>query len=86
KRGRPARGQAKAVVAKRVGSSGKKVKEVEEDEDVCFICFDGGSLVLCDHRGCPKAYHPACIKRDEAFFESAAKWNCGMFLLVLLFY
>lgn len=28
-------------------------------------------------RGCPKAYHPACIKRDEAFFQSKAKWNCG---------
>ncbi|XP_015066244.1 zinc finger CCCH domain-containing protein 44-like [Solanum pennellii] len=48
-----------------------------EDEDVCFICFDGGSLVLCDRKGCPKAYHPACIKRDEAFFRSKAKWNCG---------
>lgn len=21
-----------------------------EDEDVCFICFDGGSLVLCDRK------------------------------------
>ncbi|CAA3003135.1 zinc finger CCCH domain-containing 44-like [Olea europaea subsp. europaea] len=28
-------------------------------------------------RGCPKAYHPACIKRDESFFRSKAKWNCG---------
>ncbi|KAI7746560.1 hypothetical protein M8C21_029866 [Ambrosia artemisiifolia] len=27
-------------------------------------------------RGCPKAYHPACIRRDEEFFESATKWNC----------
>ncbi|KAJ0845330.1 putative chromatin regulator PHD family [Helianthus annuus] len=80
KRGRPPKAQAKPVVVKRqvsVASSGKKVKEVVEDEDVCFICFDGGSLVLCDHRACPKAYHPACIKRDEEFFESAAKWNCG---------
>jgi hypothetical protein len=55
----------------------KKVKEVEEEEDVCFICFDGGSLVLCDRRGCPKAYHPACIKRDEDFFTASARWNCG---------
>ncbi|KAK9052519.1 hypothetical protein SSX86_029148 [Deinandra increscens subsp. villosa] len=73
KRGRPAKAQAKPPVTK--PPPGKKIKE--EDEDVCFICFDGGSLVLCDHRGCPKAYHPACIKRDEEFFESAAKWNCG---------
>ena len=33
-------------------------------------------------RGCPKAYHPSCIKRDEAFFKSRAKWNCGMSLVV----
>ncbi|KAI4325798.1 hypothetical protein MLD38_031165 [Melastoma candidum] len=52
-------------------------RKEEEEEDVCFICFDGGTLVLCDRRGCPKAYHPACIKRDESFFRSKAKWNCG---------
>lgn len=28
-------------------------------------------------RSCPKAYHPACIKRDESFFKSKAKWYCG---------
>ncbi|KAI3499995.1 hypothetical protein L1887_35810 [Cichorium endivia] len=68
KRGRPPRAQAKSPPTK---------MNKEEDEDVCFICFDGGSLVLCDRRGCPKAYHPACVKRDEAFFQSKNKWNCG---------
>uniref|UniRef100_A0A7N0RBQ7 Zinc finger CCCH domain-containing protein 44 n=1 Tax=Kalanchoe fedtschenkoi TaxID=63787 RepID=A0A7N0RBQ7_KALFE len=67
KRGRPPKAQGKLP---------PPVKDNDE-EDVCFICFDGGTLVLCDRRGCPKAYHPACIKRDEAFFQSAAKWNCG---------
>ncbi|XP_006650969.3 uncharacterized protein LOC102711416 [Oryza brachyantha] len=52
-------------------------KRVDEEEVVCFICFDGGNLVVCDRRGCPKVYHPACIKRDEAFFQSRSKWNCG---------
>ncbi|KAK7406776.1 hypothetical protein VNO78_08407 [Psophocarpus tetragonolobus] len=52
-------------------------RQKKDEEDVCFICFDGGNLVLCDRRGCPKAYHPSCIKRDEAFFRSKAKWNCG---------
>ncbi|KAJ8558333.1 hypothetical protein K7X08_005099 [Anisodus acutangulus] len=76
KRGRPPRGQA-------VKPRGQTVKihrvvvEEDEEEDVCFICFDGGSLVLCDRKGCPKAYHPACIKRDEEFFSSNAKWFCG---------
>ncbi|EOX97867.1 Nucleic acid binding,zinc ion binding,DNA binding, putative isoform 2 [Theobroma cacao] len=53
-------------------------KKVEED--VCFICFDGGDLVLCDRRGCPKAYHTACVGRDEAFFRAKGKWNCGWHL------
>lgn len=43
KRGRPPRAQANQP-------SAKKIKEEDEDEDVCFICFDGGSLVLCDRR------------------------------------
>lgn len=40
KRGRPPRSTAKAP----------PVKKQKDDEDVCFICFDGGSLVLCDRR------------------------------------
>ncbi|KAK4774059.1 hypothetical protein SAY87_029078 [Trapa incisa] len=74
KRGRPPKnasalnGQSSSYAQKRVG----------EEEDVCFICFDGGSLVLCDRKDCPKAYHPACIKRDESFFQSTAMWMCGM--------
>ncbi|XP_038693346.1 zinc finger CCCH domain-containing protein 19-like [Tripterygium wilfordii] len=50
------------------------------EEDVCFICFDGGALVLCDRRGCPKAYHTSCVNRDEAFFRAKGRWNCGWHL------
>ncbi|XP_019096948.1 PREDICTED: zinc finger CCCH domain-containing protein 44-like [Camelina sativa] len=71
KRGRPPR----TLGCK--ASSSPVSRKRREDEDVCFVCFDGGSLVLCDRRGCPKAYHPACVKRTEAFFRSRAKWNCG---------
>ncbi|XVE82526.1 hypothetical protein DITRI_Ditri16bG0012000 [Diplodiscus trichospermus] len=73
RRGRPPRNQARIMSSSAPPPQRKK----KDEEDVCFICFDGGSLVLCDRRGCPKAYHPACIKRDEAFFKSKAKWNCG---------
>lgn len=72
KRGRPAKNQTKVPQAK-----AHPPKKVVEEEDVCFICFDGGNLVLCDRRGCPKAYHPACVNRDEAFFRSKGRWNCG---------
>ena len=91
----------------------KPVKKKDE-EVVCFICFDGGDLVVCDRRyvswwpfaavypgtvmqvgvwlpvligvtcafrGCPKVYHPACIKRDESFFRSRGKWDCGELIL-----
>ncbi|KAK9286642.1 hypothetical protein L1049_015042 [Liquidambar formosana] len=68
KRGRNSRVPVKAPSRKR------------EEEDVCFICFDGGELVLCDRRGCPKAYHPSCINRDEAFFKAKGRWTCGWHL------
>ncbi|CAM0870963.1 unnamed protein product [Alopecurus aequalis] len=77
KRGRPPRnkGGTAAVVAAAAKAASKK--EEDEDEVVCFICFDGGDLVVCDRRGCPKVYHPACVKRDDAFFQGRSKWNCG---------
>ncbi|ESQ50380.1 hypothetical protein EUTSA_v10001877mg [Eutrema salsugineum] len=71
-----AKGKRKRVRnTKTVKGTGKK-----KEEDVCFMCFDGGDLVLCDRRGCPKAYHPSCVDRDEAFFRSKGNWNCGWHL------
>ncbi|CAL9027647.1 unnamed protein product, partial [Prunus brigantina] len=46
-----------------------------------FVFKDLSSLsinILLVVRGCPKAYHPSCIKRDESFFKAKAKCNCGM--------
>uniref|UniRef100_A0A1J3FHF7 Zinc finger CCCH domain-containing protein 44 n=1 Tax=Noccaea caerulescens TaxID=107243 RepID=A0A1J3FHF7_NOCCA len=71
------RGRPPKTLGKASSSPISQTRKRREDEDVCFVCFDGGSLVLCDRRGCPKAYHPACVKRTEAFFRSRAKWNCG---------
>jgi len=42
KRGRPPKGTVRVHAP--------VVKKPKDEEDVCFICFDGGSLVLCDHR------------------------------------
>ncbi|KAL9265267.1 Zinc finger CCCH domain-containing protein, partial [Drosera capensis] len=83
-------GEAEAEASK-IGSDGKrkrgrkpklhtKTLEILVGDDVCFICLDGGELVLCDHRGCPKAYHPSCVDRDEAFFRAKGRWTCGWHL------
>ncbi|GAQ83611.1 RNA polymerase I transcription factor UAF [Klebsormidium nitens] len=59
-------------------TEGKKAKvEVEEKvtEDVCFVCHDGGALVACDKRDCPKVYHTECIGVDVV--EENKTWYCG---------
>ncbi|KAL4387180.1 hypothetical protein GQ457_09G009810 [Hibiscus cannabinus] len=75
RRGRPPRNQGK------VDSSSAppplRVNPDEEEEDVCFICYDGESLMLCNRRGSLKAYHPACIKRDEAFLNQRRNGTAG---------
>ncbi|CAI8600387.1 unnamed protein product [Vicia faba] len=73
-------GKRKRRNGKNSKAGGRVPSKKKTEEDVCFICFDGGDLVLCDHRGCPKAYHPSCINRDEAFFRAKGKWNCGWHL------
>lgn len=30
-------------------------------EYFCFCCGDGGELVMCDRKDCPKAYHLLCL-------------------------
>ncbi|KAL6847617.1 hypothetical protein ACP4OV_022643 [Aristida adscensionis] len=77
KRGRPPKKRDGAAAVVPAAAKPARARREEEEEVVCFICFDGGDLVVCDRRGCPKVYHPACIKRDEAFFQSRSKWNCG---------
>jgi len=32
--------------------------------DECFICDDGGELILCDGENCKKAYHAECVNAD----------------------
>ncbi|KAL5976547.1 hypothetical protein ACLOJK_020880 [Asimina triloba] len=71
----------------KVGKSSSKRLKLNSiskvEEEVCFVCFESGSLVICDDPVCPKAYHPACTKHDEEFFKSMDEWSCSKFSPVL---
>lgn len=49
KRGRPPRIHGKLGPPLQPSPLASQRKK-QDEEDVCFICFDGGSLVLCDRR------------------------------------
>ncbi|KAJ7383122.1 Histone-lysine N-methyltransferase, H3 lysine-36 and H4 lysine-20 specific [Desmophyllum pertusum] len=42
-------------------------------EDECYICGDGGELLMCDKGGCLKCYHKDCLGGDVT---SRGKWIC----------
>ncbi|OMO98349.1 Zinc finger, PHD-type [Corchorus capsularis] len=54
---------------------GKKVK-IDDSEEWCFVCKDGGCLLVCDFAGCGKSYHPKCLRLDNSALQSKSRWIC----------
>ncbi|XP_075714943.1 histone-lysine N-methyltransferase NSD3 isoform X3 [Rhinoderma darwinii] len=50
-----------------------KAEQKQMHEDFCFRCGDGGELVMCDKRDCPKAYHLLCLNLTHPPY---GKWDC----------
>lgn len=71
-----AKKRKKNKVALKKGAKGEEGL-VDEHEDDCFMCQDGGSLLLCERKGCTKAYHLECLGR-KLFPPKSQKWECPM--------
>ena len=43
--------------------SKQNIKDDDEiiEDDKCFVCGEGGKLILCDFPSCPRVYHHVCV-------------------------
>ncbi|KAL0718407.1 hypothetical protein Bca4012_067729 [Brassica carinata] len=51
-------------------------EEEKECEDWCFVCKDGGSLMLCDYKDCPKVYHASCVEKNISVLNNEESLIC----------
>ena len=42
-------------------------------DDDCFVCGDGGELIMCSRNKCTKTYHVECLKLEKRPY---GRWEC----------
>lgn len=57
-----------------------KTEQKQMHEDNCFQCGDGGELVMCDKKDCPKAYHLLCLNLTQPPFGKSFHADSFSFL------
>ncbi|MBN3316447.1 NSD3 methyltransferase, partial [Atractosteus spatula] len=50
-----------------------KPEAKQSHEYFCFCCGEGGELVMCDKKDCPKAYHLLCLNLTKPPY---GRWEC----------
>ena len=54
----------------------KRRSSVKVSSDMCFICGEGGELLLCDNKTCPKGYHLQCLKLERSPHGENCVYDC----------
>ncbi|XP_056103865.1 histone-lysine N-methyltransferase NSD3 isoform X2 [Rhinichthys klamathensis goyatoka] len=50
-----------------------KAESKQTHEYYCYCCGEGGELVMCDKKDCPKAYHLLCLNLTKPPY---GRWEC----------
>ncbi|XP_072515395.1 histone-lysine N-methyltransferase NSD3 isoform X4 [Salminus brasiliensis] len=50
-----------------------KLESRQTHEYYCYCCGEGGELVMCDRKDCPKAYHLLCLNLTKPPY---GRWEC----------
>ena len=54
-------------------SSASEASSDDDTDDVCSVCLDGGTLIICERRGCRRVYHVDCAGLKEV---PRGRWEC----------